>query len=103
MKKETYFKHREEFLNQYSKGQKNELGFIKLKDFKIRAFDKFIFLFSCDFTDCNYNNTVNSLGIKQFLIKNDRPVTSIKINSKKSMFDRFQNTFENAIRFYYSR
>lgn len=99
MKKETYLKYRVNFLNQYYSHQKNELGFVHLEKFKIRDFKKFIFLFSFDFVDCRFNNTTKSLGIKQFFIKHNKTVTSIKINSEKSMFDKYDN-FESVQKFY---
>ncbi len=101
MKKETYLKYRKQFLEQYYNLEKNELGFVKLSDFKIRNFDKFLFLFSCDILTCNYNLVVSSLS-KSFLIKNQRPVSNIRIGSEKSMFDKYPECFYNALE-YYSR
>lgn len=99
MKKQTYLKYRKEFINQYEKLEKNELGFVRLKHFKIRNFKVFIFLFSLDFIDCYYTNLVRSVEPKRYWIRN-RPVTCIKINSEKSMFDRFKGEFEKAVEFY---
>jgi hypothetical protein len=95
--KETYLKYRKEFLNQYQNLQKNELGFVNLEQSNIRNFKLFIILFSIDYIDCNYNNTTKIIGTKQYKI-NNKYVTKIKINSNKSMFNKYENSFENTLK-----
>lgn len=103
MKKETYLKYREEFLKQYSELPKNELGYVKLKDFNIRNFKKFIFLFSCDFIGCYYTNIISSINSKKYRVKNYESVSNIKIVRNDSMFDKYNHNgiFEHALEYYY--
>jgi hypothetical protein len=100
MRIETYKKYRNDFLNQYDLLRKNELGFVSLKDFKIRNINKFLLIFSLDFKDSAFNNTVKSISPKQYFI-GKRSVSSIKINSKKSFLDIYPEDYYKWIKYYF--
>lgn len=101
MIEEQYKLLRTEFLDQYDKLPKNELGKVKLKDFKLKKFKEFIFLYTCDNPNIRCNTIVSSIG-ENFLIKGNKRVYSIEIISKKSLFDKFEGQFDNALKYYNS-
>ena len=101
MTEEQYKVLRKEFLDQYDELPKNELGKVKLKDFKMKRFKEFIFLYTCDNPNIRCNTIVSSIG-ENFMIKGNRYVYSIEIISKKSLFDKFEGQFNNALKYYNS-
>lgn len=100
MKLETYQKYREEFLNKYKVTNSNELGFVALYDIRVHNFDKFLFLFSYDIVSATYNNITNSVNNKQYYIRDNKPVVSIKIIEERSLFDKYPDTFHSALKTY---
>lgn len=99
MKIETYKKYKKDFLQQYKLLPKNELGFVKLEMFKIRNFNLFLTFFRLDCKDLVFNNSVQSIGVKQFFV-DKKAVTSIKINSEKSFLDKYPEQFECWVKHY---
>lgn len=98
MKLETYLKHRAHFLNEYPKMAKNDFGFIKISDLKIRNLKKFIFLFSLDFIGNEYCNTNQQ---KKYKIKNNKIISGLKMTSSKSIFDKYPDQFGRAVEYSY--
>ena len=97
MKIETYLKYREKFINQYPTMVKNDFGFIKISELKIRTLNKFIFLLSIDFVGNKY---CNSNYEKKYKIKNNKIISGLKMTSSKSIFDKYPEQFIRAIEYY---
>jgi len=103
MKKETYIKLKKQFEDKYKEVNKNELGFAKLADIKVRDFKKFLSIYYIDNKDIYFSNVVSSIaGKTQYIIKTSNgllPLVNIKINSFKSMFDKYPEQYEKVITF----
>lgn len=101
MKKETYIKLKKQFEDKYKKANKNELGFVKLASIKVTNFKKFLSLYYIDNKDVYFSNVVYSIaGKTQYTIRTSNgllPVVNIKINSFKSMFDKYPEQYEKAV------
>lgn len=101
MKLKKYIKLREDFLEQYDNLPKNELGFVRLEMFSIPNINRFLTLFALDYKGARFNNTVKSVGVKQFFI-GGRAVTFIKLNDKKSFLDKYPEVYPQWVKYYFS-
>jgi len=101
MKKETYTKLKKQFEDEYKKANKNELGFVKLASIKVNNFKKFLSIYYIDNKDIYFNNVIYSIaGKTQYTIKTSNgllSVVNIKIDSFKSLFDKYPEQYEKAV------
>jgi hypothetical protein len=99
---EKYRDHRKIFLEQYRKCKENEFGFVKLDNFVIPNFDRFIWLYSIDNATSKFNLVVSSIDSKKWVVKYPRrPGDKIKIDDfRRSLFDKFPEQFDKILNTY---